>query len=153
MVGTSRWNYSNRHHAIIYCCYRCSPKTFYNWFNHSCCWCCIYFGANIGTCITAVIAALGGSISTKRAAWFHVVYNLAGAIIGMLVLKPFVNLTNWVNLLLNGSQEMYIAQVHFIFNIASTILVIPFVRYCVILLEKLIPGNDHHDTLIENIDE
>ena len=111
------------------------------------------FGANIGTCITAVIAALGGSISTKRAAWFHVVYNLAGAIIGMLVLKPFVNLTNWVNLLLNGSQEMYIAQAHFIFNIASTILVIPFVRYCVILLEKLIPGNDHHDTLIENIDE
>ena len=71
----------------------------------------------------------------------------------MLVLKPFVNLTNWVNLLLNGSQEMYIAQAHFIFNIASTILVIPFVRYCVILLEKLIPGNDHHDTLIENIDE
>lgn len=111
------------------------------------------FGANIGTCITAVIAALGGSISTKRAAWFHVVYNLAGAIIGMLVLKPFVNLTNWVNLLLNGSQEMYIAQAHFIFNIASTILVIPFVRYCVILLEKLISGNDHHDTLIENIDE
>ena len=96
------------------------------------------FGANIGTCITAVIAALGGSISTKRAAWFHVVYNLAGAIIGMLVLKPFVNLTNWVNLLLNGSQEMYIAQAHFIFNIASTILVIPFVRYCVILSKNTI---------------
>lgn len=111
------------------------------------------FGANVGTCITAVIAALGGSISTKRAAWFHVVYNIAGAVIGMLILTPFVRLTNWFNLLLNGSQEMYIAQAHFIFNIASTILVIPFVKYCVILLEKLIPGNDHHDTKIENIDE
>lgn len=111
------------------------------------------FGANVGTCITAVIAALGGSISTKRAAWFHVVYNIAGALIGMLVLTPFVRLTDWVNLVLNGSHEMYIAQAHFIFNVASTILVIPFVRYCVIILEKLIPGSDHHDTKIENIDE
>lgn len=111
------------------------------------------FGANVGTCITAVIAALGGSISTKRAAWFHVVYNIAGALIGMIVLTTFVRLTNWVNLVLNGSQEMYIAQAHFIFNVVSTILVIPFVRYCVILLEKLIPGSDHHDTKIENIDE
>lgn len=111
------------------------------------------FGANVGTCITAVIAALGGSISTKRAAWFHVVYNIAGALIGMLVLTPFVRLTDWVNLALNGSHEMYIAQAHFIFNVASTILVIPFVRYCVIILEKLIPGSDHHDTKIENIDE
>lgn len=111
------------------------------------------FGANVGTCITAVIAALGGSISTKRTACFHVVYNIAGAIIGMIVLSPFVQFTNWVNVLLNGSQEMYIAQAHFIFNIASTILVIPFVRYCVILLEKIIPGSDHHDTKIENIDE
>lgn len=111
------------------------------------------FGANVGTCATAVIAALGGSISTKRAAWFHVVYNIAGAVIGMIVISPFVGLTNWVNSILNGSQEMYIAQAHFIFNVASTILVIPFVRYCIILLEKLIPGSDHHDTVIENIDE
>lgn len=111
------------------------------------------FGANVGTCVTALIAALGGSISTKRAAWFHVVYNLAGAIIGMIVIVPFVNFTNYINLLLNGSQEMYIAQAHFIFNIASTILVIPFVRYCVIILEKLIPGNDHRENVIENIDD
>lgn len=111
------------------------------------------FGANVGTCVTALIAALGGSISTKRAAWFHVVYNLAGAIIGMIFIVPFVNFTNYINLLLNGSQEMYIAQAHFIFNIASTILVIPFVRYCVIILEKLIPGNDHRENVIENIDD
>lgn len=111
------------------------------------------FGANVGTCVTALIAALGGSISTKRAAWFHVVYNLAGAIIGMIFIIPFVNFTNYINLLLNGSQEMYIAQAHFIFNIASTILVIPFVRYCVIILEKLIPGNDHRENVIENIDD
>lgn len=45
-----------------------------------------------------------------------------GVIIGIIVLITFSQLSNWVNLILNGSKEMYIAQTHFIYNIASTIL-------------------------------
>lgn len=45
-----------------------------------------------------------------------------GAVIDMIVLIPFAQLNNWVNLILNGSKEMYIAQAHFIYNIASTFL-------------------------------
>lgn len=52
-----------------------------------------------------------------------------GAIIGMIVLITFVQLSIWVNLILNGNKVMHIVQAHFIFNIASTIPVIPFVRY------------------------
>lgn len=111
------------------------------------------FGANVGTCVTALLAAVGGSISTKRAAWFHLVYNILGALIGMVVLTPFIHFVDWVNLWLNGGPEMYIAQAHFIFNVASTILIIPFVGQCVKLLELLIPGEDSHATKIENIDE
>lgn len=110
------------------------------------------FGANVGTCMTALLASLGGSISTKRAAWFHAVYNVLGALIGMILLMPFVQLTNWVNQLMSGGAEMYIAQAHFIFNVASTILVIPFVGQCVKLLKLLIPGEDSHGVKIENID-
>ena len=54
------------------------------------------FGANVGTCMTALIAAAGGSVPTKRAAWFHAVYNLFGALLGMTLLTPFVNLTNYI---------------------------------------------------------
>lgn len=111
------------------------------------------FGANVGTCVTAVMASFGGSISTKRAALFHVSYNVVGAIIGMILITPFVAFTNYMNTILNGSSQMYIAQAHFIFNVASTILIIPFVHQSVILLEKIIPGSDHHDIKIENIDE
>lgn len=45
-----------------------------------------------------------------------------GAIIDIIVLIIFAQLSNWVNLILNGCKEMYIAQAHFIYNIASTIL-------------------------------
>lgn len=111
------------------------------------------FGANVGTCVTAMLASFGGSVPTKRAAWFHLVYNVAGALLGMLLLTPFIQLTNWVNTMLNGGPEMYIAQAHLIFNVASTIIVIPFVGQCVRLLEILIPGDDGHAMKIENIDE
>ena len=110
------------------------------------------FGANVGTCMTALLASLGGSIPTKRAAWFHAIYNVFGALLGMLVLSPFVILVNNVNQFLGNTPEMYIAQAHFIFNIASTVLVIPFVNLSVRLLEKLIPGEEK-GIKIENIDD
>ena len=111
------------------------------------------FGANVGTCMTALLAAIGGSISTRRAAWFHAVYNVLGALLGMLLLIPFVQLTNFANHLIDGSGEMYIAQAHFLFNVISTILIIPFVGQCVKLLQLLIPGEDSRGVKIENIDE
>ena len=111
------------------------------------------FGSNVGTTLTAIIAGAGGSVSSKRAAWFHAVYNIAGALLGMLILTPFVYFTDWINSILNGSPEMWIAQAHFIFNIGSTILIFPFVNQSVKLLKFLIRGDDRQTAKIENIDE
>ncbi|MFV0381549.1 MAG: Na/Pi cotransporter family protein [Breznakia sp.] len=111
------------------------------------------FGANVGTCITALIVGVGGSISSKRAAYFHAVYNVLGALLGMLLMTPFLALTNTINEMLHGNAEMWIAQAHLIFNIISTILVIPFVHQIVRLLEILIPGEDQKSAKIETIDE
>lgn len=110
------------------------------------------FGSNVGTTLTAIIAGAGGSVSTKRAAWFHAVYNIAGAVLGMLVIVPFVKLTDIVNQMLNGNAEMWIAQAHFIFNIASTILILPFVKQSVALLKIFITGEERQGAKIENID-
>lgn len=111
------------------------------------------FGSNVGTTLTAIIAGAGGSVSTKRAAWFHAVYNIVGALLGMLVLIPFVKLTDMVNDMVNGNPEMWIAQAHFIFNIASTILILPFVKQSVNLLKIFIPGEERQGAKIETIDE
>jgi len=111
------------------------------------------FGSNVGTTLTAILAGSGGSVSTKRAAWFHAVYNIAGALLGMIILVPFVKLIDIVNNMLNGNPEMWIAQAHFIFNVASTILIIPFVKQSVVLLKLLIPGEDRKSAKIQNIDQ
>ncbi|MDQ0359667.1 Na/Pi cotransporter family protein [Breznakia pachnodae] len=111
------------------------------------------FGSNVGTTLTAIIAGAGGSVSSKRAAWFHAVYNIAGALLGMLILTPFVYFTNWVNDALSGNAEMWIAQAHFIFNVGSTLLIFPFVNQSVKLLKLLIPGDDRQGAKIETIDE
>lgn len=110
------------------------------------------FGANVGTCMTALLASLGGSIATKRAAWFHAIYNVLGALLGMIVLGPFVHFVNMINQYLGNSPEMYVAQAHFIFNVASTVLIIPFVDQSIKLLKTIIPGEDERDVKIENID-
>ena len=111
------------------------------------------FGANVGTCLTAIVAGTGGSVSTRRAAWFHAVYNIVGALIGMLILSPFLMFTDYLNNFLHGSPEMWIAQAHLIFNIGSTILIFPFVNQSVKLLKFLIPGDEDQGTKIESIDE
>ena len=100
------------------------------------------FGANIGTCLTAILASVGGGVETKRAAWFHAVYNILGALIGMVFLIPFMSLVNWSIAAIHGSPELYIANAHFLFNMISTILVYPFVNQCVKLLKVLFPGED-----------
>jgi len=109
------------------------------------------FGANIGTCLTAILAGVGGGVETKRAAWFHAVYNILGALIGMVLIVPFMSLVNWTVITIHGSEEMYIAVAHFMFNMISTVLVFPFVNQCVKLLKILIPGED--DTIDSDIPE
>ena len=100
------------------------------------------FGANIGTCLTAILASIGGGVETKRAAFFHAVYNIIGGLLGMVFIAQFMSLTTWSIQIVGGSKEMFVAGAHFWMNMLSTILVYPFVNQCVKLLQFLIPGQD-----------
>lgn len=100
------------------------------------------FGSNIGTTLTAILASLGGSYSTKRAGWFHAIYNIIGALLAMLIIIPYSNFIVWLNGVLQTSDVFAIGLNHFIFNMASTLLVIPFVPAFIKLLEIIIPGED-----------
>src|SRR5699024_10963620 len=77
----------------------------------------ILFGSNIGTTITAVLAALGTSVIAKRSAASHVIFNLVGTIIVMLLLNPFTSLVVMISNYLNLSPAMQIAFAHGLFNI------------------------------------
>ncbi|WP_187143763.1 Na/Pi cotransporter family protein [Bacillus tuaregi] len=102
----------------------------------------ILFGDNIGTTITAVLASIGTSITAKRAAATHVLFNLFGTTLFLLLLVPFTALIHSLQSLLNLNPEMTLAFAHGIFNITNTVILLPFVSVLAIIVTKLIPGKD-----------
>lgn len=100
------------------------------------------FGSNVGTTLTAVLASVGGSVSTRRAGWFHALYNILGA----LVMMPFIGIYSdfiiSLNASMGGSPEMAVGLNHFVFNLIWVVGIIPFIPLCIRILEKVIPGED-----------
>ncbi len=98
----------------------------------------ILFGDNIGTTITAVLASIGTGINARRVALSHVTFNIIGTIIFLLLL-PFVT---WVVGAIGGDVARQIANAHTLFNISNTIIQLPFIGLLVLLITKLIPGEE-----------
>ena len=108
----------------------------------------IAFGANVGTCVTAMLAGLGKPTDARRAAAVHVLFN----IIGVLVWLPFIDhLADFIRQIspqhseLTGDARLarevprQIANAHTVFNVANTVVFIWFDRLFAKLVTKIIP--------------
>lgn len=104
------------------------------------------FGSNIGTTITAVMASFGGSNSAKRAAAFHVLFNVIGTTFFMIILTPFYHFIIYMNSIIKLTPEMQLAIAHGLFNIITTILLFPFINKIVQFIQFILP---HEDKKIE----
>jgi phosphate:Na+ symporter len=102
----------------------------------------VLFGDNIGTTITAVLASLGASVAARRAAAVHVLFNLIGTAIFLILLKPFTSLILMLQSSLGLDPKMVIAFAHGIFNTSNTLIQLPFVGILALIVTKLIPGKD-----------
>lgn len=102
----------------------------------------VLFGDNIGTTITAVLASIGASVAARRAAATHVMFNLIGATIFLIILYPFTSLVTFLQDKLALNPEMTIAFAHGTFNITNTIIQFPFIGALALIVTKLIPGED-----------
>ncbi|MCS0670810.1 Na/Pi cotransporter family protein [Cytobacillus firmus] len=102
----------------------------------------VLFGDNIGTTITAVLAAIGASVAARRAAAVHVLFNLIGTTIFLILLKPFTLLIEVLQGKMDLNPEMTIAFAHGIFNSTNTLIQLPFVAVLAWIVTKLIPGED-----------
>ncbi|KAA0546890.1 Na/Pi cotransporter family protein [Bacillus sp. BGMRC 2118] len=102
----------------------------------------VLFGDNIGTTITAVLAAIGASISARRAAFVHVLFNIIGTIIFMIILIPYTKFIGYLQEVLGLNPEMTIAFAHGIFNVSNTIIQFPFIAVLAWIVTKIIPGED-----------
>ncbi len=92
----------------------------------------LLFGANIGTCFTALIVSYFTSRAAQRVAIFHVLLNIFGVIIFYPFLTPIADLIS----LLGGSLSRQVANAHTIFNVLSSLIVLPLLPYATRLLEK-----------------
>ena len=102
----------------------------------------VLFGDNIGTTITAVLAAIGASIVAKRAAAVHVLFNVVGTIIFLILLGPFTHFMIWITGMLHLEPKMQIAFAHGTFNVANTLIQLPFIGLWAYLVTKLLPERE-----------
>lgn len=101
----------------------------------------IVLGQNIGTCITSVLASLGSNKNAKRAALCHVLFNVFGTLLFLVVAQLLPIQDFFVNLAPNQPAAQ-IAFLHTAFNITTTIVMLPFTKYLVRISNVLIQGED-----------
>mgnify|MGYP004534058401 FL=1 len=106
----------------------------------------ILYGQNIGTCVTSLISSIGANKNAKRAAMIHLIFNILGTIIFLILLNGIV--VKFVVSLDPDNVARQIANVHTIFNIVSTILLLPCNKLIVKLAMRIVP--DKEDELEED---
>lgn len=84
----------------------------------------ILFGQNIGTCVTALIACTGASPAAKRAAVVHLLFNVIGTVIFVL-LALVLPMADWIEAMSPGNLRLQIALVHILFNFGTTAILLP----------------------------
>ena len=104
----------------------------------------VLFGQNIGTCITAVLAAIGTSKNAKRTTLIHLSFNVIGTTIFTIVCLLFP-LTALVESITPGNAPAQIANMHTLFNIVTTLLLLPFGQYLAVLAEKILPDSKEEE--------
>jgi len=100
----------------------------------------IIMGQNIGTCITAILSAIGANRNAKRVAAAHLFFNLIGTVI-FLVLFYALNAVlrfSFINLPINA---FYIAAIHTLFNMMTTVMLYPFIGWLEKLAIRAIPDD------------
>ncbi len=105
----------------------------------------VLFGQNIGTCITAVLASIGMKVNAKRTTIIHLMFNIIGTIIFTTICVATPAYVHWVESLTPGDPVAQIANAHTIFNIVTTLILLPFGTYMAKAAEKILPDSKKED--------
>ena len=110
----------------------------------------VLFGQNIGTCITAILASIGTSRNAKRTTIIHLMFNIIGTIIftTVCILTPLTDLVeSWTP----GRVAAQIANMHTLFNVTTTILLLPFGNYLASLARRILPEHSSEDAGVQKL--
>lgn len=96
-------------------------------------------GAEIGTCADTLLATAGRSRAAVKAGIFHLLFNIAGVALGLLLIAPLGAFARWSA----EDTGQQVANAHALFNVAGALLMLPFIRWAAAGLERIVP--ERHD--------
>lgn len=104
----------------------------------------VLFGQNIGTCITAVLASIGMKVNAKRTTVIHLLFNIIGTVLFTVIclVTPYVT---WIEAMMPGDPVAQIANAHTVFNIVTTLLLLPFGTHMANIAVRILPDSKKAD--------
>jgi phosphate:Na+ symporter len=107
----------------------------------------VLLGQNIGTCLTALLSAAGTKTNTKRTAMIHLLFNVIGSAIFLLItmLTPYTSLLEMIS----DNVSVQISAAHIIFNVVSTIILFPFANLLIKISCLLVRDKESEDSKLE----
>ena len=104
----------------------------------------VLFGQNIGTCITAVLASIGMKVNAKRTTVIHLLFNIIGTVLFTVscLVTPYVT---WIEAMTPGDPVAQIANAHTVFNIVTTLLLLPFGTHMANIAVRILPDSKKAD--------
>ena len=104
----------------------------------------VLFGQNIGTCITAVLASIGMKVNAKRTTVIHLLFNIIGTVLFTVIclVTPYVT---WIEAMTPGDPVAQIANAHTVFNIVTTLLLLPFGTHMANIAVSILPDSKKAD--------
>ena len=99
----------------------------------------LVLGANIGTCVTALLASMGANVNAKRTALLHLTFKILGALLFTIILWGFSDFAvSMLEKTLPNNPQMQLAWFHVVFNLANTLVLLPFIEPLVKFATRMI---------------
>ncbi|MBQ4075747.1 MAG: Na/Pi cotransporter family protein [Clostridia bacterium] len=108
----------------------------------------LLLGANIGSCVPSLLAMANSSVTAKRTALIHLLFNIVGSVFIMIVTQ-FLPLAQWAEQLVPGNPKLCISVMHISFNVVCTILLLPGSELLVRLSRLLVRGEEGDDKALK----
>jgi len=99
-------------------------------------------GQNIGTTVTAALAAIGGGLAVRRTALAHVLFNAITGVLALFLLVPLGEAARWVGGHMGNESVLTLAAFHTLFNFAGVILFFPWLGGFAKLIERITGRRD-----------
>ena len=98
----------------------------------------IIIGANIGTCVTALISTIGTSINAKRTGIIHLLFNCFGTVLFTILIWSLKSQVIKILSSITNKKAMQIAWFHLFFNVITTLILLPLIKVLVFIACKII---------------